>query len=988
MATIGLDDKAIFGVARRIDCPEARQAYLQHVCGEDAAMLNRVTLLLISSDEESEFLEVPAVQLQRTFLNSEPPQVLGTQIGPYTLREQIGEGGMGIVYVAQQTEPVRRKVALKIIKPGMDSAEVIARFEAERQALAMMSHPNIARVLDGGTTDTGRPYFVMELVKGVSITKFCDERKLNVAERLELFTTVCQAVQHAHLKGIIHRDLKPGNILVELHDVTAVPKVIDFGIAKATDQQLGPAVYTGFSQLIGTPLYMSPEQAELSGLDIDTRSDVYSLGVLLYELLAGVTPFDESTLSSVGLDEMRRIIREDEPQRPSHKVSTLGNELMSTISDRRETDARQLSLSMQRELDWIVMKALEKDRTRRYESASALAADIQRYLDDEPVLACPPSVGYRLRKYVRRHKAFLTTAAFVFVSMIVGTSVAAWQAVVASGERNQAQQSEQKAELESAISKAVVEFLQTDLLGKANPDETPDPEVKLSTILDRAATGISDRFKEQPLVEAAIRDTIGQAYQSLGKYRKAEVHQTRAVQLAQAQRGAEDPLTLGYSSRAGWLNRQLGRYQEAEKLIRQTLESQQRILGQEHPQTLASMNRLASVYLDQGRHDEAEKLHEKTLATKRRTLGGEHSRTLQSMNNLANVYIAQARYTEAESLIRKTLDIRGRTLGEEHSETLGSMNNLANVYGDQGRHKLSEKLHRKTLAIRRRTLGEEHPDTLTSMNNLGHSCMVQARYTEAEAFFRKTLEIQQRTLGEEHPNTLSSMNNLSITVFRQKRYAEGQKVCRQVLEIRKRTLGEEHPLTLSSMHSLANCFYFQGHYEHAVELGRETFEIRKRVLGEQHSATLATQQNLAAACAMWSMTLTTATNQSEQDRERSLQLALDAVKLDPSHSYQWQVLGWAHYRLGHWQDTINAETKAASLQSNGGDVDQWLFLAMAHWQLGQREVASRYYAQSAAALVDSENEQRLSFLAEAEALIEIPASTGSDANQPQRIDSP
>ncbi len=388
-------------------------------------------------DEPGSFLASLPAGLDGT-LNQSPSATSvaekpGTQIGRYKLREQIGEGGMGLVYAAEQTEPVRRMVALKVLRPGMDSQQIIARFEAERQALALMSHPNIAKVLDGGTTQNGRPYFVMELVRGIPITQYCDQHRLDLRQRLDLFITVCQAVQHAHQKGIIHRDLKPSNVLVELHDVHAVPRVIDFGIAKATDQQLTQqTVYTQFSQLIGTPLYMSPEQAELSGLDIDTRSDIYSLGVMLYELLTGTTPFDREKLRSVGVDEMRRIIREDEPSRPSQQISTLDAKQLSTVSESRQADPRNLSLSMKRELDWIVMKSLEKDRTRRYESASALAADLQRFLDDEPVEACPPSMGYRFGKYATRHKALLITLSLVLVTALAGTGASLWYARKAS----------------------------------------------------------------------------------------------------------------------------------------------------------------------------------------------------------------------------------------------------------------------------------------------------------------------------------------------------------------------------------------------------------------------------------------------------------------------------------------------------------------------------------------------------------------------------
>src|SRR5207253_9127890 len=444
--------------ALRCATPEARAAYLADVCGTDAVLRRRVEALLRASESAGDFLEGPptglAVSDGSTLVVTELSEKPGDRIGRYKLLQRMGEGGCGVVYMAEQEEPVRRRVALKVIKLGMDTKAVIARFAAERQALALMDHPNIARVLDAGATDTGRPFFVMELVRGIKITDFCDQNDLSTTARLELFIQVCQAVQHAHQKGIIHRDLKPSNVLVTMHDVLAVPKVIDFGIAKALGQQLTEhTLHTGFAQLVGTPLYMSPEQAEMNQLGVDTRSDVYSLGVLLYELLTGTTPFDKETFSKVSLDEMRRMIREDDPLRPSARISTLHAPALSTISQRRSTDPRRISATLRGELDWIVMKALEKDRSRRYESASAFAADVQRYLSDEPVLACPPTTMYRFQKFARRHKPALAAAAAIAACLILGTTVSAWQAVRATTAEVQATKNEAQAK-EAAAAEA------------------------------------------------------------------------------------------------------------------------------------------------------------------------------------------------------------------------------------------------------------------------------------------------------------------------------------------------------------------------------------------------------------------------------------------------------------------------------------------------------------------------------------------------------
>jgi serine/threonine protein kinase/Tfp pilus assembly protein PilF len=420
-----------------LDRPTEREQaeFLDRACAGQPELRARVEALLRAHREGVSFLGEPSGAVRD---NTDDPvrECSGTMIGPYKLLEQIGEGGMGLVFVAEQQQPVKRRVALKVIKPGMDSRQVIARFEAERQALAMMDHANIAKVHDGGTTPEGRPYFVMELVKGTPITDYCDAHRLTTRQRLELFLDVCQAVQHAHQKGIIHRDLKPSNVLVSLHDVTPVVKIIDFGIAKATKGQLtDKTVYTQLTQLIGTPLYMSPEQAGKSDLDVDTRSDVYSLGVLLYELLTGTTPFESEALKKADYDEMRRIIREEEPPRPSTRLSTMQQARLSTIAERRGLEPRRLSQQVHGELDWIVMKALEKDRGRRYETVSALAADVRRYLSDEPVQACPPSAGYRFGKFARRNKVALTTAGVVAAALLIGTAISVWQAVEANAAR-------------------------------------------------------------------------------------------------------------------------------------------------------------------------------------------------------------------------------------------------------------------------------------------------------------------------------------------------------------------------------------------------------------------------------------------------------------------------------------------------------------------------------------------------------------------------
>lgn len=463
----GMQEQSIFSEALEKGTPAERAAFLDEACESNVALRSRIERLLERHAQTDGFLATPAL----TVTVDEPvAERSGMMIGRYKLMEQIGEGGMGLVFVAEQQQPVRRKVALKVIKPGMDSRAVIARFEAERQALAVMDHPNIAKVLDAGTTESGRPFFVMELVRDGPITRFCDDRRMAPRERLELFVHVCQAVQHAHLKGIIHRDIKTSNILVTLHDGKPVVKVIDFGIAKAIGQQLtDKTVYTRFTQMIGTPMYMSPEQAEMSGLDVDTRTDIYSLGVLLYELLTGTTPCEEERLRTAGFDEMRRIIRDEEPVKPSTRVSTLGPDA-ATVSATRQSDPKRLSRLFRGDLDWVVMKALEKDRNRRYESASGFAADIERYLHDEPVLACPPSAFYRFRKFARRHTAALSMTAALAAAMLVavGSLISAVNVLAASN----AQIKEEQTQTNTALGREK----------QANDDLTRTLEEKLRSL--------------------------------------------------------------------------------------------------------------------------------------------------------------------------------------------------------------------------------------------------------------------------------------------------------------------------------------------------------------------------------------------------------------------------------------------------------------------------------------------------------------------------
>jgi eukaryotic-like serine/threonine-protein kinase len=914
-----VDDLDIFSAALELGTPEDREKYLHDACGENAALRERIQALLQSADKVSRFMEAPAPGIEASPTLDQPPlEQPGTVIGPYKLLQQIGEGGMGVVYLAEQTEPVERRVALKIIKPGMDTRQVIARFEAEQHALALMDHPNIAKVLDAGTTgeraegreqraegreqraegreqraereagspanssflppssllpppsslrDPGRPYFVMELVKGIPLTEYCDQQRLTPRERLELFIPICQAVQHAHQKGIIHRDIKPSNILVALYDGRPVPKVIDFGVAKAVSQRLTEkTMFTHYGQIVGTLEYMSPEQANLNQLDIDTRSDIYSLGVLLYELLTGATPFDRQRLRSAAFEEMLRIIREEEPPKPSTRLSTI--DTLPSVAANRHMEPKKLSTLIRGELDWIVMKALEKDRSRRYETATGLANDIQRYLSDEPVVACPPSRAYRFRKFARRNKAALSAGAVVAAALVLGLAGTSWQSIRATRERDRAIAAEQlatdrldravqaeqvardeatRADLEAAIAQAVNAFVTEDLLGSADPDAEPDRDLKVRDVLDRAAGTIEGRFADQPLVKAQILRLLGDTYFSLGEYDKARQHLERALQLHQQARGADHAGTLRIARSLAWVDLHEGHYEKSRRDFEDILRRSRDALGPEHPVTLASMAGLASAIYDLGHPAEAEELHSEVLEIRRRVLGPEHPNTLMSMLNLANAINDQGRHAEAEKLYRDVLELLKKVLGPEHPVTLASMNNLALVISRQAHPAEAEELQREVLEIQRRVLPPEHPDTLKSMHNLASAINNQGRHAEAEELHSEVLEIHRRVLGPEHPDTLSSMHNLSVTINAQGRHAEAEELCREVWEIQRRVLGPEHPDTLESMHNLANAIGDQGRHAEAEELNREVLEIRRRVLGPEHPDTLKSMYNLALA---------------------------------------------------------------------------------------------------------------------------------------------
>jgi serine/threonine protein kinase/tetratricopeptide (TPR) repeat protein len=804
---------------------------------------------------------------------------IGTVIaGRYTLVEVIGEGGMGTVYRAGQAEPVKRHVALKLIRAGMDSRAVLARFDAERQALALMDHPNIARIYDGGVTPSGQPFFVMELVQGVPVTEYCDRQRLTVQSRLELFVSVCQAVQHAHQKGIIHRDLKPGNVLVTEVDGRPTPKVIDFGVAKATEVKLTDLSLADVGAIVGTPAYMSPEQADPTSMDIDTRTDVYALGVMLYELLTGSPPIDARQFQRGAILEMLRMVREVDPPRPSTKLSTA--EALPNIAANRSIEPARLSKLLQGELDWVVMKALEKDRTRRYETANGLARDIQRYLADEVVEARPPSRSYRLKKFVKRNKVQVIAASLVVLTLMggtIGTSLGmasarraekaeAKQRGIADNQRDKALAAERQTALErdralaaerqtalerdralaaEAKTRTINDFLTNDLLTQAEPaNNDVEDKVTLLEVLDRAAETVGKRFADQPELERSLRATIAKTYHGLASWEKAEAqwravldavrkHDLRSAQAYVAQ--CELAHILGHGGR---------RDAVVLEMAESATQGLERTLGPDHPHTLNALNNLALAYRDAGKLPEAISLLERVRDAKIAELGPDHPDTLATLNNLGGAYQAAGKLPEAISLIERVRDARLAELGPDHPDTLTALHNLAMAYQAAGRLPEAFALYERVRDARIAKLGPDHHHTLHTLSALAAAYWEARKIPEAIALFERVRDAQVAKLGPDHPHTLMTLHNLAQMYRDAGKLPEAIALFERVRDAQVAKLGPDHPDTLATLNSLAAAYWSTKQLDKSVPLFEDVLRRLEAKLGRQHPNTQRTLANL------------------------------------------------------------------------------------------------------------------------------------------------
>ena len=815
------------------------------------------------------------------------------RVGPYQLLRKLGEGGMGEVWLAEQQQPVRRRVALKLIKAGLDSRQVVARFESERQALALMDHPSIAKMFDVGTTEQGRPWFAMEYVEGEPITTYCDRRRLPPRDRLELFLSACAGIRHAHQKGIVHRDLKPSNVLVSEVDGPATPKIIDFGVAKALYQRLTDNTFrTQFGTVMGTLEYMSPEQAGTTGVDVDTRTDVYSLGVLLYELLVGALPFDPNELRSAGFEEIFKRIREEEPSKPSTRLAT-GSDAGRKSAQNRGTDERSLERQLRGDLDWITMKALEKDRGRRYGSVEELTADIRHHLADEPVMAGPPSAAYRLHKFFRRHRVGVVAASLVILALIVGIIGMTYGLL-------RARQAETKARAEAETARQVSDFL-VGMLEGADPARSRGKEITVREALDAGAKNIESDLAGQPRIQAKLEYTMGRVYASLGLWDEAEVLLDASLEKMERLLGDDDLETLAALQVRGNVYRFRNEFEIAADAYRRVHEARSELLGAEHVDTVDAQQFLGYLLMRLKRFEEAEELLDEAMEIEERERGVRQAGWLKAATARAAVHRERQQYSEAARLLEQVLENMDGVWEEELPRVSVTRRLLAMCYERLERFDEAVALHFRVIEVQRRVLGDDHFQTLHSMHNLGITWILQGRFAEATVVYEEVLERRRQTLGEEDTQTLWSAKNLSGCLYYDGRREESARVARGALGVIDERLDGEHPLRLFFLQFAANSLVDSGR-------GREAQPIVEELLREPSSFGDAPN---AEAKFLYARLLLTGQPVHLRNPEFALRLALEASEESLFEAaIFWDTLAWAYFRNGDATQAREAQQRA------------------------------------------------------------------------------
>lgn len=811
-----------------LSLPDAdRRSAVRQSCGDDPALITAVERALTAAEDDI----VTGEGLGE--LQPDGDDLLGTLIDGFLLVERVGSGGFGDVYLAQQLTPIKRRVAFKILKAGMDTRAVLARFELERQALARMDHPNVAAIYGGGATGRGRPYFVMEYVDGQSLLSHCDAMRLSIQQRLELFLPVCAAVQHAHQKGVIHRDLKPSNILVAVNDEGHTePKVIDFGIAKATaEDDLSASRRTRLGELVGTLAYMSPEQAASDGSDIDTRTDVYGLGVVLYRLLTGFLPVDPRELSQLSRDALRSRL-ESTAVKPSLRVG--GGRPAQDAALRRRADPAVLKRQLRGDLDRIVLKAMHPDRTQRYDTAAELASDIRRHLNDEPVTARSPSAWYRLGKFARRNALSLTVAGAVALALVGAL-------IFSNLQRSAAERARANLQAVTEFQSAMLQDLVPETMGRELADDIRSRIIAAAEIRGDSAESAAGALADFDRAIANVNLTDAARW---------SIHRSVLTPVARtlAGSGVEDPLLaarLQFAIAQVYVG--LALHEQAEPMLRSSWQTRRDLLGSSHPDTQEALTKLAHIHSARGELDEAESIYRNAVEVLEAELGPRHEQTINAHHNLASVLQDQGRLEEADVQAREAYERAQRYLGDDHELTVAGINLLGRVHRAQGNLDEAERYYRLAVERRTQTRGETHPLTLVSLNNLSHVLHVKRNLPEAGRLLEKVLAGKRSALGDEHPSTLISMNNLAYLQLDLDQFESAEALFRECYELSQRALGAEHPDTLAAANGLGDLALRKAETEPALNRFGDSVERHRRALGEGHPQTLWTRQRLGWA---------------------------------------------------------------------------------------------------------------------------------------------